>query len=384
MKLTECLCCGSESLNRILDWGNMPLANNYNVKETYPIRLNLCSECKHLQLDENVDPEILFKEYPYFSGTSKTSLDFFKEFAENALRYHPKAKNVLDIACNDGSQLDAFKNLGLETFGIDPAINVVVEAGIRHDVYCGMFPIEKGRKEKYDIITAQNVLAHVPSPLEFLKGCKEIMHDNSYLFITASQANMITGIEFDTIYTEHISYFNTESMQRLVKRAGLTLVDVFTNPIHGTSYVFVIKINPEPDPVDVRKKLEESQGLHVEETYLKWVELCKEKAQRTKAIIEKYRDQGYRIVGCGAAAKGITFLNMSKTKMDFIVDTTPAKWYSSAGGAEIYPFEYLKSLSDEKCLFVILAWNFIIECKSNVLKFRNNINDVFISTNENI
>jgi 2-polyprenyl-3-methyl-5-hydroxy-6-metoxy-1,4-benzoquinol methylase len=383
MKLAECLCCGSASLNQILDWGSMPPANNYNIKETFPIKLNLCSECKHLQLDENVDPEILFKNYPYFSGTSKTSLDFFKGFAENALRYFPEAKNVLDIACNDGAQLDAFKELGLRTFGIDPAENLLsVSKSKDHLVHCGMFPDERMLKTTQDIITAQNVLAHVPSPLKFLHGCKEIMHEDSYLFVTASQANMITGIEFDTIYHEHISYFNTRSMEALVKRAGLTLVDVFTNPIHGTSYVFVIKINPEKDPVDVRKKLEESQGLHVEETYLKWVELCKEKAQRTKEIIEKYRDQGYRIVGCGAAAKGITFLNMSKTKMDFIVDTTPAKWYSSAAGAQIYPFEYLKSLTDEKCLFVVLAWNFDFEIKQNVLKYRNNEKDIFITTNE--
>jgi hypothetical protein len=213
-------------------------------------------------------------------------------------------------------------------------------------------------------------------------GCNKIMHDKSYMFIATSQANMITGAEYDTIYHEHLSYFNTQSMERLVNRAGLVLEDVFTNPIHGTSYIFVIKKHKTTDPVEARIKYETEAGLYEDDTYKKWVEACKEKANKTKEIIEKYREKGYKIVGCGAAAKGITFLNMSNTQMDFIVDTTPAKWYAEVCNTVIYPFEYLKTIKDEKVLFVLLAWNFSTEIKKNVILYRNNDKDVFITTNQ--
>lgn len=381
IKITECLCCGN-SVSTLLDWGNMPLANNYNIKELYPIKLNVCDTCFHLQLDEAVEPEILFKDYPYFSGTSKTSLDFFKEFAEMALRYYPEAKTVLDIACNDGAQLDAFKDLGLLTYGIDPAENLLpVSTKKGHKVVCGMFPEILNNHSVGDIITAQNVIAHTADPLAFLKGCKEIMNDKSYLFLTASQANMIRHTEYDTIYHEHISYYNTRSMKALVERAGLVLEDVFTNTIHGTSYVFVIKKVKTMNPVDFRIEFEEQIGLYHPSTYNKWVENCKEKIAKTKEAIEHSRSLGYKIIGCGAAAKGITFLNVSDTLMDFIVDTTPSKWYVGVSKTTIYPFEYLKTLKDEKVLFVILAWNFETEIKQNVLKFRNNPNDLFMTTN---
>lgn len=380
MKLSKCLCCDSE-LNPLLDWGNLPLANNYNVKETYPLKLNQCKNCFHLQLDESVDPEILFRDYPYFSGTSKTSLDYFKEFAETALRIYPDAKNVLDIACNDGAQLDAFKELGLKTFGVDPAVNLAPIARAKgHTIYCDMFPIPFTNQA--DIITAQNVVAHVPNPLEFLIGCKEIMHDKSILMIATSQANMIIETEFDTIYHEHISYFNTESMAKLCERAGLFLENVFTNPIHGTSYIFVIRKVKSINPVEARTNLETSYGLYRTDTYQTWLDECKIKIEKTKLLIESYREKGYLIVGCGAAAKGITFLNVSKTQMDFIVDTTPAKWYGSICNCKIYPFEYIKTIKSEKVLFVVLAWNFENEITQNVLKFRDNSNDVFITTNQ--
>lgn len=320
IKIIECVCCGN-SVSPLLDWGNMPLANNYNIKESYPIKLNVCSNCFHLQLDEAVEPEILFKDYPYFSGTSKTSLDFFKEFAEMTLRYLPEAKHVLDIGCNDGTQLDAFKELGLETFGVDPAENLLpISRKKGHRVECRMFENGKGSIVQFDIITAQNVVAHTADPLTFLKGCKEIMNDKSYLFLTASQANMIRHTEYDTIYHEHISYYNTRSMRALVERAGLVLENVFTNAIHGTSYVFVIKKVKTMDPVDFRIEFEEQIGLYHGATYEKWVEDCKEKIAKTKQAIEHSRSLGYKIVGCGAAAKGITFLNVSDTLMDFIVD----------------------------------------------------------------
>lgn len=388
MKLDKCLACGKE-LEPLLDWGKMPLANNYNIKETYPLKLNRCVSCCHLQLDECVNPEILFKNYPYHSGTSKTSLDYFKWFAEEALRIKPDAKVVLDIACNDGAQLDAFKELGLETHGIDPAENLLpISTAKGHDVMCYQFPdksINFGT-QWYDIFVAQNVLAHVPDPLEFMKECKEMMKDRSVLMVATSQANMISGTEFDTIYHEHISYFNTLSMQRLCERAGLFLEDVFTNPIHGTSYIFVIRKVKTPNPVEQRVNMEAySMKLYDSFTYEKWKLDCEMKSNKIKLSIDEYRAKGYRIVGCGAAAKGITFLNVTKTKVHFIVDTTPDKWYANTCDTTIYPFEYLKTLpQDEKVLFVLMAWNFAPEIKQNILKYRSSENDVFITTNDNL
>jgi hypothetical protein len=246
-----------------------------------------------------------------------------------------------------------------------------------------MFPIPSERNYLpilYDIITAQNVLAHVPNPLDFLNGCKALMHDESILLVATSQANMIIESEYDTIYHEHISYFNTLSMKRLCEAADLFLEDVFTNPIHGTSYIFVIKKKESENPVEKRLSVENSKGLFEQKTYQNWCNNIKINIEAKKKEIDNFRKEGYTIVGCGAAAKGITFLNLSGAKMDYIIDTTPAKWYSETCGTTIYPFEILKSIKDEKVCYVILAWNFQVEILNNIEKFRKNQNDIFIST----
>ena len=141
-ELKKCLCCENESLKTILDLNKQPLANSYYKKgellEEYPLAVNLCSNCFHLQLTYSVDPDLMFKNYLYVSGTSKTLRDYFDHFANLCLKNSPEAKTILDIACNDGSQLNSFAKLGLETFGIDPATNLYeISTKNNHKVICG-------------------------------------------------------------------------------------------------------------------------------------------------------------------------------------------------------------------------------------------------------
>ncbi len=182
---TECLACGKLNLRSILDLGKQPLANNYHTgeeQEEYPLNLNLCQNCFHLQLSHTVNPDLMFKNYLYVSGTTKTLRDYFDFFASKTLEYLPNAKNVLDIACNDGTQLDSYSKLGLETHGIDPAENLYNDCKSRgHNVICDYFNSETYHKfegKTFDIITAQNVFAHTSYTVDFLNTCKNVMNDN--------------------------------------------------------------------------------------------------------------------------------------------------------------------------------------------------------------
>jgi len=379
--LTSCLCCESP-LRSLIDFGDMPLVNTYNVKTTYPLAVNRCVACCHLQLNEFVDPKILYRDYSYCSGTGRTALDYFRDFARTAISYVPTARSVLDIASNDGSQLDAFKELGLQTFGVDPALNlaeIAMEKG--HYVRTEFFEDIRLTVNKYDIITAQNVVAHSPRPLEFLVNCNRIMHSQSRLFIATSQANIVVNGECDTIYHEHVSYFNAHSMAKLAERSGLILLDIVMHDIHGTSYVFVLGKTGVPS-IRVKQRMEWEQvvGMLSMPIYNWWKSHVEEKIKRVGDTIKDYAENGYYTVGCGAAAKGISMLNMAGAKLDALYDNTPAKMGKETSGMHIWPFENIKNLTNEKVLFVILAWNVGREIRQRVLELRDNKADVFIET----
>ena len=379
--LTECLCCGSP-LRPLIDFGEMPLVNTYNVKETFPLSVNRCVSCCHLQLNEFVSPSILYRDYTYCSGTGRTALDYFSDFARTAICYVSDARTVLDIASNDGSQLDAFRELGLLTYGCDPALNLAHIASDKgHVIRTEFFEDASFGNQRYDIITAQNVVAHTPEPLRFLENCSRIMADHSRLFIATSQANMIVNGECDTIYHEHVSYFNAHSMMQLATKAGLIVLDIIMHDIHGTSYVFVLGKTGVPT-VRVAQRLEWEfvVGMMGMAIYDWWVKNAHEKIKRVGDTIREYKENGYFLAGCGAAAKGISMLNMAGVKLDYLYDNTPTKIGKQTSGMNIWPFDKIKDITYEKVLFVILAWNVQREIRENILKLRDKKQDVFMET----
>ncbi len=113
-ELIECLACGSNDLELALNLGDQPLANNFkkqaDKEEQYPLAVNRCTQCYHLQLTHAVDPEIIYRNYSYVSGTSQTYQDYMWWFAKWCREYTNKYRGgaVLDIGCNDGSQLRKF------------------------------------------------------------------------------------------------------------------------------------------------------------------------------------------------------------------------------------------------------------------------------------
>jgi SAM-dependent methyltransferase len=389
-ELVECLCCGSKNLSTVLDLGHQPMANSFIETEdepelTFPLRLNLCRVCFHLQLSHAVNPDLLFRNYLYVSGTSQTLKDYFAwfaDFARGQCAFEPKT--VLDIACNDGTQLDAFKANGLVTYGIDPATNLYPISSKNHNVICDYFTqthVEYYKNQHIDIINAQNVFAHNDYPLDFLKQCREIMHDDSVLFIQTSQADMVRNNEFDTIYHEHLSFFCANSMKELAQRADLYLLDIKKTPIHGNSYMFVFTKTPGVGlGVEEILREERDAGLQTPATYIEYAKKAKQAVADLKDTISAYRAEGYVIAGYGAAAKGMTLLNFGNIQLDFIIDDNPLKQGRFTPGMHIpvVAIDMLDECKDLNVAFVPLAWNFFDEIKTKIKIKRDRKEDAFI------
>ena len=388
-ELNECLCCGSEQLIETLHLGEQPMANSFLKSEDepelrFPLVLNRCQDCYHLQLSHAVNPDLLFKNYLYVSGTSQTLKDYFDWFAGYSFEHFADApKAVLDIACNDGTQLNSWKKLGLKTYGIDPAENLHPISSVEHEVICDYFTDKYTyhyKNKNLDIINAQNVFAHNSYPLEFLLQCKEIMHDNTVLFIQTSQADMIKNNEFDTIYHEHLSFFNANSMNELAKRAGLYLTGVNKTPIHGNSYVFVFRKQPHDGNLEQVLKEERELGLQDMNTYSAYADRCYTIVEDLNETIQHYRGLGYVVAGYGAAAKGMTLINFGNVNLDFVIDDNPLKQGLFCPGSNIpvVGIDMLDECQDVKVAFVPLAWNFFTEIRSKIKTKRDQEGDVFI------
>ncbi len=395
-KVTERIVCRvcDKPVYKLLDLGSQPLANDYHDNSTeldvYPLCLMLCHKCYHTQLSHVVRPDILYRYYQYVSGTSKTLNEYFRWLAnEIDNKVVRTEKTILEIACNDGSQLDIFKELGWNTYGVDPASNIVKNI-TQHTVYNDFFNLHFAKKfrENYpyvelNCIMGQNVIAHLDNVHDFIQACKYLMNDDTLLYLQTSQCNMYKNNEFDTIYHEHHSFFSINSMITLVEKNGLYLKNVEKTDIHGTSFLFTIsKSKPTKDEQSLVHDLlidENLKKLHDVEFYQTYannvINLCND----IKNTLIEYRESGYKIIGYGAAAKGNTLLNYIKFKLDYIVDDCDIKWnlFTPGMNIPIYSPEKLKQ-EDGKILIVPLAWNFFNEIysKVNTLVDMNKINDL--------
>ena len=394
--IDKCLCCDGDNIKLLLDLNEQPLANSYHDNtETlgkYPLGVNLCQECYHIQLTDAVNPDLLFKDYLYVSGTTQTLKDNFKWFADYVVENHPVVnqdtrtgvRSVLDIACNDGTQLDFFKEKGIDTYGIDPAENLHELSSKNHNVKCDYFD-SKLYDRKFDVIIAQNVLAHNRNRKKFLDDCENLMHGESILYIQTSQAEMIMNNQFDTIYHEHISFFNINSFNELAKRTNLYLIDVIKTPVHGISYLFILSKYPRWNLYKRKVKntieVERQRGLLSQKTYDNYKLKVSEIVENFKLLVEQSRSEGYKIVGYGAAAKGMTFLNFTDIKLDVVIDDNELKHHLHTPGTniQIKPNGFLKQYKEhEKILFIPLAWNFYDEIRGRIKDARDNNNDWFL------
>jgi hypothetical protein len=393
-EIKECRACGRDKLELVLDLGNQPPANSYHKEgetlEEFPLALNVCQHCFHGQLSVVVDPDSLFKHYLYVSGTSTTLKDYFEWFvnyAENRYGYNgTRPLKVLDIACNDGSQLDAFKAVGHETFGIDPAQNIVPTAIAKgHKVICDYLTpesISSLEQYKFDIIIAQNVFAHTHDIFTFLQTIKPFMEPETVVLIQTSQANMFLRNEFDTIYHEHLSFFNTKSMRSIADRVHLHLNNVDKTDIHGTSYVFELSLSRTQlgaDQVAATMLLEEMEGLYNMETYKRFAQNAVHVTKGLKEYIEYYRLRGDRVLGYGAAAKGMTVLNFGEIDLDGIIDDNPLKQGLLTPGRNIPIYDSsILTETPEDIVIVPLAWNFFDEIRQRIGKVRPRNGDILI------
>jgi len=384
----KCLVCTKPISIEFLDLGNQPLANSYHKGESlkqYPLTMKLCSNCWHSQLSVSVDPKEMFEHYLYVSDTSKTLTQYFEWVVQYILN-KTQPKKVFEIACNSGLLLAMFQKQGYTCCGVDPAKNLRELSAARNlDVYVDYWNqsfADKLRAEKglFDLILAFHVLPHVQNPNDFVAACKSVLSDKGQIFIQTSQCDMLLNNEFDVIYHEHSSYFTGKSIQQLARNHGLFVSSIVKTDIHSKSFLFSLQKDwCNESQLNELIKFETEHGIY---GFDKYVEFRSNAAKIKKQLIEnltRLKNEGYVLIGYGAAAKGNTLLNYINYKLDHIIDDNPMKCGYLTPGMDIpiCSIDVLKNDYQKVC-FVPLAWNFYAEIKSRIQQVRNSPNDVYI------
>jgi SAM-dependent methyltransferase len=358
-----------------------PLANSYvkpeqlnRMEPFYPLHVYVCVKCWLVQLEQFSTPHDIFSDYAYFSSFSDSWLAHAKAYAEMiATRFHlDKNSKVVEIASNDGYLLQNFVARGIPVLGLEPAANVAEVAkknGINTRV---AFFAEKTALDlaaegwTADLIIGNNVLAHVPDLNDFVKGLKILLKPTG--LITMEFPHLLQLMEqnqFDTIYHEHFSYFSFLAVEQVFARHGMKLFDVEELPTHGGSLrIYACHDNDASKPIEAQpkelKSREEAVGFGRLTHYLSFGPRVEATKRKLLSFLISARQEGKRVVGYGAPAKGNTLLNYCGVRTDLIdytVDRSPHKQGHFLPGVHI-PIHAPDQIRQTRPDFVlILPWN---------------------------
>ena len=387
----SCLVC-ENPIAPFVDYGPMPIANGFLTKDEFAqeyffrLQAAYCPKCHMVQLTEQPAREQMFHEnYAFFSGTSKKMAEHFARFAEHALKDFIDSKDpfVVEMGSNDGIMLQNFKAKNIRHLGIEPSANVAKVAqdrGIK--TVCRFFDEQAARdivaeNGQADAFLAANVTCHIPYIHSIAAGVQLLLKPKGVMmFEDPYLGDVIEKTSYDQIYDEHVFVFSLHSVAEAFGRHGLEVVDVEPQTTHGGSMRYILShkgARPVSPRVGELLKKEKAQGLTKAETFDQFRRNCEKSRDELKALLQKCKKDGRRVVGYAATSKSTTVTNycgITPDLVEFISDTTPIKQGKFSPGVHI-PVQHYDRFKERYPEYALLfGWNHAEEIAAKEQDFR--------------
>jgi C-methyltransferase./Methyltransferase domain./Hypothetical methyltransferase. len=381
---TVCRICEAELGIPVFTLGSMPLANALLFEKdldepepSFPLDVHHCDRCGLAQLGIVVDPEKMFCNYTFFTGSSGPSIAHFSGLAEELRRrYCVEGDFAVEIGSNDGTLTGKLAQHGLKVLGVDGASNCVAAARKNHPnalFYDGFFNSDVAELIKKEhgqarVIVACNVVAHIDDVNDLMKGVDRILaRDAVFVIEVPSLERLIDHLCYDTIYHEHLSYFNASALDFWASQHGMYVDEVQEIDTHGGSIRVFIKrreIAPSPMRYEVQNIIEKERksGCAERDTWKAFTSRAAQQRERlVRTLYAICSETNQRIMGYGAPAKATVLLNYCRIGtniMNFCADTTPAKIGRYIPGARIRIVSKQELYRNESDFALMHCWNY--------------------------
>ena len=390
--LKSCAFCDGNDVDLIMDFGKMALAGGFLKKDQFQnepkfkMRMGFCNKCYAVQIADSIPPDLMFKNYFYFSSSIETLKKHFYEYAKEVTSrfLEPKNATVLEFGCNDGVLLKPLADNDIKTvIGVDPAENIISTIkDKRITTICDYFT-ENTAEEiikdygQVDLIMANNVYAHIDDIQGTTKAIKKTLKRNGvFIFEAHYLGHVIDGLQFDMIYHEHIYYYSILSAVNHFKRYNMTIFDIKPLKIHGGSYRFYVcndnGVNANKISKDVHALInsEKEKGYNHYNTYLKFSENVNKIKEELMYLVNNLKSKGASIVGYGASGRAntiIQFCGLTNDHIDYIIDDSPKKQgYFTPGSHIAIKSNSMLNGNNPPDYVIVFAWTFFDE-----IKFKN-------------
>ena len=379
----NCRGCEGLELELVLSLKPSPIGDAYvkyeninNVQPNYPIDLYQCKSCGLAQLIDVIDPEILYGEYLYVTGSSSGLSEHFQAYADRIIERCELQLGalVVDLGSNDGTMLGCFKKRGMSVIGVEPAKHIADKAtAIGVTSISKFFSVDLANEIATEygfakIITANNVFANIDNLMSWVSGINNLLaEDGVFIFESYYLADLVQNLVFDFIYHEHLSSFSVKPIQAIFQRSGLELVAVERVSTKGGSLRYYVQRPGGPIAKDgtVMEMLEfeERIGIYRKETFVAFAHKINRLKMKTINLLSEAKSKGKTIVGFGASITGTTLIYHFEIGkyLDYLVDDNQAKQGRFSPGRHLPVYAASMLVERKPDYVIILAWRFAKE-----------------------
>ena len=185
-------------------------------------------------------------------GFGRQYADDFLNFITRTLGSELEAHlSVLEIGCGNGYLLSRMRPLFGSAIGIEPGPQGqqgVARYGL--NILQGFFPVPE-LSGQYSAIVLMSVLEHVQNPARFVAELRDYLAPHGRIFISVpNEGAYIDNGDVSTLFHEHWSYFDRQTLRATVARAGLRIVTDCESSFGGSLYACLSSDAPDRSATD--------------------------------------------------------------------------------------------------------------------------------------
>ncbi len=395
----KCRICNNKLIS-ILNFKRVALSGNFIRKseikkeKKYPLSAGVCNKCKHLQIQDLVNPKKLFNHYEWETGISKSNIELILDLLKS-LKKKFKLNNeskILEIASNDGTLLyEAKRRYKSYVLGIDPAKNLLkVSKKNKINTIVDFFSYKISNKIKkkfntFDFCIARNVIAHTPNPNDIFKGVRNLISDKGVFIIEVPHLeNIYIENQYDNIFHEHVGFHSLKSIIDLSTQNDLRVFDVEKIDSQGGSIrCYISKKNSNfKESINVKRLLhkEKKIGLFNLKSWFNFSNKVNKHSHKLHNYLKKIKKDKNNISAYGASGKGQTLLQVCKIGkyLDNIYDKSKIKQGKYTPGTHIKIIDP-KFINVKKSKYLLLlSWNLAKEIAKQESDFIKNNGKIIV------
>lgn len=370
---TTCRSCGSSKLQDIVSLGDQYLSEFTAIDDPvkpqqHPLDLVLCAACSLLQLRHTAPSDQLYTDnYGYRSGINNTIRADLKDIATKAWAkanapFDP-SPIVVDIGCNDGTLLSNYPDYATKV-GFDPVAKFAKDASDKgitfiNDYFNAIAYRERLGDRKATIVSAISMFYDLEDPNTFVADIVSILDPAGVVVIQQNYlATMLQNLAFDNVVHEHLEYFSLTSLEPLLARHGLEIVDVEQNTINGGSFrIWARHMNA----VDRMRQLERNLRLDNKWTYVLFGMQINQARKKLHRFVKDEVAKGKTVYVYGASTRGNTLLQyagLDHTLIAAAVERNPEKWGKKIASLDIPIISEEQAREEKPDYMLVLPWFF--------------------------